>query len=128
MAQKYLILLFVMEVLISVFIVYNIKKINAKVLFYQEFIDRLQIHLPEMMKTYRLVLTNLNHRIMRRSSVAPMSIRELGFFAGDLLTEIIGLRFPIFGLKKMFGPFGIAIKLWQYRHRLIATFTQKNKY
>jgi len=124
MTQKYLILIFVIEVLISVFIVYSIRKTNEKILFYQEIVDRLQIRLPERLKGYRRELADLNHKIMRRSTIRPMSVQELGVFAGELLTEIIGLRFPVLSFKKMFGPIPLVLKLWQNRHRLINTFTK----
>ncbi|OGI22538.1 MAG: hypothetical protein A2287_08345 [Candidatus Melainabacteria bacterium RIFOXYA12_FULL_32_12] len=120
MTQNYL-LIFTFEIVIFYFIVYSLVKANRWVNDKQRYVDEISIDLPELIKQWKKELEAFNQKVKSQFNYEPLSTQEIGFLAGNIITDILTSRIPIFPFKNKFVVFSVFMKLWKYRHRIQAT-------
>ncbi|EKE02838.1 MAG: hypothetical protein ACD_20C00326G0007 [uncultured bacterium] len=120
MTQNYL-LIFTFEFVISYLIIYSLIKANRWVNKKQRYIEEISIDLPEYLEQCKKELKAFNERVKAQFTHEPLSAQELGYLAGNIFTDILTSRVPIFPFKNKFFIFSVLSKLWKYRHRIRAT-------
>jgi hypothetical protein len=125
MSHNYLILLIVIEPLLLYLFAYSTKMARKWANNKLETCEELSSELPALSRKLRKELRLFNYSIKKRFIIQPLAMAEITSILGEIGTEFIKSRMPMFSANNKFMFVPIIIKLWKLRHRIVATLTQK---
>lgn len=126
MTANHVIILILIEVFIAYLAIYTLNKAIRWTAKTQLFLEQASDDVCDFMRSFRAEVRKFNENKFKKDEVLPLSYYESGILAGELVSVFLKPKLPILGLGKNIAMINAAIKLWKYRHRIIATFTRLN--
>lgn len=120
--QNHIIIAIFVEFAVFYLLTYTIIRANKWVNQKQEEVNEYLYILPykaiELRESLKLINTELNNHYKEK----PFDAKELGYFAGEVFSDLLKLKLTGGGLfKNKFVLFSLATKFWNNKNRLLET-------
>lgn len=125
MTQNHIILIFFIELALFYLMFYMLFVANKWVCSKKQEMESLLIDLPEAIKGFRKEINQFNRSITSKKNSNPLSVTEIGNLAGEIALDLMKSRMPIPFVGGKLPIVSVIMKLWKYRNRIKATFTNQ---